>query len=73
MRADLVLMDGRVLTMNASQSHAEAIAIKKDRIVKVGTNREITRWIGENTKVISLNGKTAVPGFIDTHIHVVEL
>ncbi len=72
MRADLVLMDGRVLTMNASQFHAEAVAIKKDRIVKVGTNNEISRWIGKNTKVISLEGKTVVPGLIDTHVHVAD-
>ena len=72
MWADLVLMDGRVLTMNASQSHAEAIAIKKDKIVKVGTNEEITLWIGKNTKVIGIEGKTVVPGFIDTHVHVVD-
>jgi predicted amidohydrolase YtcJ len=71
-RADLVLMDGRVLTMNASQPHAEAIAIKKDRIVQVGTNNEISRWIGKNTKVISLEGKTVVPGLIDTHVHVAD-
>ena len=72
MWADLVLTDGNVLTMNASQLHAEAIAIKKDRIVNVGTNREITRWIGKNTKVIGLEGKTVVPGLIDTHVHVVD-
>ena len=72
MWADLVLLDGNVLTMNPSQPRAEAIAIKKDRIVKVGANREISRWIGKNTKVIGLKERTVVPGFIDTHIHVVD-
>jgi len=72
MWANLVLMGGNVLTMNPSQPHAEAIAIKKDRIVKVGTNEEISRWIGKNTKVIELKERTVVPGFIDTHIHVVD-
>jgi predicted amidohydrolase YtcJ len=72
MWADLVLMDGNVLTMNPSRSYAEAIAIKDERIVKVGTNEAISRWIGKNTKVISLNGKTVVPSFIDTHIHVAD-
>ncbi len=72
MWADLVLTDGNVLTMNPSQSHAKAIAIKKDRIVKVGTNKEISRWIGKNTKTISLKGRTVVPGLIDTHIHVAD-
>jgi predicted amidohydrolase YtcJ len=72
MWADMALMDGNVLTMNQSQPYAEAIAIKDDRIVKVGTNEAISRLIGKNTKLISLNGKTVVPGFIDTHIHVAD-
>src|SRR4030043_633582 len=72
MSADLALTHGRVLTMNQSQPYAEAIAVKDDRIVQVGTNEKIEPWIGKNTKVISLNGKTVVPGFIDTHIHVVD-
>jgi predicted amidohydrolase YtcJ len=72
MWADLVLTDGNVLTMNSFKSHAKAIAIRKDRIVKVGTNREISRWIGKKTKKITLKGRTVVPGFIDTHIHVAD-
>jgi predicted amidohydrolase YtcJ len=72
MQADLALIGGKILTMNPSQSCAEAIAIRKDRILKVGTNCEITQLVGKSTKVISLNGKTVVPGFIDTHIHVAD-
>jgi hypothetical protein len=72
MRADLVLLDGNVLTMNPSQPFAEAIAIEEDRIVKVGTNEEINQWIGKNTKVVELKKRTVVPGFIDTHVHVVD-
>ncbi|MGD9130759.1 MAG: amidohydrolase [Candidatus Bathyarchaeota archaeon] len=70
MLADLVLMDGNVLTMDSSQPSAEAVAVKKDRIVKVGTNDEIRRWIGDGTKVIDLQGRTVVPGLTDSHIHV---
>jgi predicted amidohydrolase YtcJ len=70
MWADLVLMDGNVLTMGSSQPSAEAVAVKKDRIVKVGTKEEINSWIGNDTKVIELQGKTVVPGLIDSHIHV---
>jgi predicted amidohydrolase YtcJ len=58
--------------MNQSQLCAEAIAIKNDKIIKVGTNEEITQRVEKNTKVINLNGKTVVPGFIDTHIHVAD-
>jgi predicted amidohydrolase YtcJ len=70
MFADLVLTDGNILTMNPSQPSAEAVAIKKDRIAKVGTNKEISQWIGEATKVIDLQGNTVVPGLTDSHIHV---
>jgi predicted amidohydrolase YtcJ len=63
-------MDGNVLTMDSSQPSAEAVAVKKDRIVKVGTNEEINRWIGDDTKVINLQGRTVVPGLTDSHIHV---
>ena len=70
MFADLALIDGNVVTMDSSQPSAEAVAIKKDRIVKVGTNKEISRWIGKTTKTINLQGRTVVPGLIDSHIHV---
>ena len=72
MLADLALVRGKVLTMNPSQPCAEAVAVKSDRILKVGTNEEIIRLIGKNTEVIDLRGKTVVPGFIDTHIHVAD-
>ena len=72
MWADLVLMGGKVLTMNSSQPYAEAIAVKNDRIVEVGKNEEISRWLGKNTKVINLKESTVVPGFIDTHVHVAD-
>jgi len=72
MWADLALINGKVLTMNPAQPHYDAIAIKDDRIVKVGTKDAISKWIGKNTQVINLKGKTVVPGFIDTHIHVAD-
>jgi predicted amidohydrolase YtcJ len=72
MWADLALVKAKVRTLNPSQPTAEAVAIRKNRIVKVGTNEEIKPWIGKNTRVISLKGKTVVPGFIDTHLHVAD-
>ena len=70
--ADLALIDGKILTMNQHQPCAEAIAIKGDRILKVGTTEEISHLIGKDTKIIYLDWRTVVPGFIDTHIHVAD-
>ena len=70
--ADVVLLNARVLTMNQSQPCAEAVAINNDRIMRVGTNEEISKLIGENTRIIRLRGKTVIPGLIDTHIHVAD-
>ncbi len=70
--ADLALTGGNVLTMNPSQPHVEAVAVKGDKIVKVGTTDEISQLVSKTTKVIQLKGKTVVPGFIDTHIHVAD-
>ena len=72
MTADLVLINANVRTMNPLQPFAQAVAIKKNLILKVGTNQEIRTLIGKNTKVISLDGKTVVPGLIDTHIHLAD-
>jgi len=58
--------------MNPRQPVAQAVAIKKNKILKVGTTQEIKKLIGKGTKVISLEWKTVVPGLIDTHIHVAD-
>ena len=58
--------------MNPRQPVAQAVAIAKNRIVKVGSNQEISPLIRPGTKVVNLEGKTAVPGLIDTHIHVAD-
>jgi len=70
--ADLAFINANVRTMNPRQPVAQAVAIRKNKIVKVGTNQEINQLIGKSTKVISLDGKTVVPGLIDTHIHVAD-
>ena len=70
--ADLALINANVRTMNPSQPFAQAVAVTENRIVKVGTNQEINPLIGNSTRVISLNGKTVIPGLIDTHIHVAD-
>ena len=71
--ADRVLINGQVLTVNATDSVAEAVAITGGRIVAVGSTAEIRSWIGGSTDVIDLRGRTATPGLIDTHVHFSEV
>jgi predicted amidohydrolase YtcJ len=68
--ADLVLQNGNVYTVNESQPKAEAIAVKGDRIIFVGSNREARKFIGTKTRVLDLKGNTVVPGFTDSHQHL---
>ena len=66
---DLVIMGGNVFTMDPSNSRAEAVAVENGHIVAVGANAEVSKLIGEDTKVIHLGGRTLLPGFIDPHNH----
>jgi predicted amidohydrolase YtcJ len=67
--ADLVLINGRVWLGGDSSSFAEAIAIKGNQIIRVGSTAEIKRIIDERTQIIDLVGKLVTPGFNDAHIH----
>src|SRR2546425_4378669 len=69
--ADLVFVNGNIYTANEKQSHAEAIAIKGDRIVFVGSNAAAKKFQGANTRVIDLHGETVVPGMTDAHYHFI--
>jgi predicted amidohydrolase YtcJ len=69
-QADLVLRDGNIHTVNDRQPEAEAVAVKGDRIVFVGSNSEVQKYIGKNTRVIDLKGETVVPGMTDAHHHL---
>ena len=68
--ADLVLKNGNIYTVNDRQPRAEAVAVKGDRIVFVGSNREAQKYIGKSTRVIDLKGETVVPGMTDAHHHL---
>ena len=70
--ADLVFLDGRVLTIDARDTVAEAMAIAGGKIVAVGTTAEIRARVGTATRVIDLHGRAATPGLIDTHVHFSE-
>jgi predicted amidohydrolase YtcJ len=67
--ADLVLTNGRIVTVDDRRPEAEAIAVSKDRIQALGTAAEIKAMIGPNTQVIDLQGQLAIPGFIESHGH----
>ena len=67
--ADLVFINGNIYTVNATQPHAEAIAVKGDRIVFVGSNAGAKKFQGANTRVVDLHGATVVPGMTDAHYH----
>lgn len=70
MKADVVYLNGEVITVNALNDVTEAVAVKGNEIVAVGFNEEIETFIGGNTEVIDLNGKSLLPGFIDAHLHL---
>ena len=67
---DLVLAGGRVFTADEKRPWAEAMAIRGERIVSVGSDAEVRKLAGSSTRVIELNGRVVVPGINDAHLHV---
>lgn len=67
--ADVVLRGGKVVTMDAKRSVAQAVAVRDGRIEFVGSDAEAALRIGRSTKVIDLGGRMLMPGFIDAHLH----
>jgi len=67
--ADLVLTNGVVYTVDRNRNFAEAVAIRGDQIVYVGSGEGVQAYIGKSTKVTDLQGKMVLPGFIDSHTH----
>ncbi|TFH17769.1 amidohydrolase [Candidatus Bathyarchaeota archaeon] len=68
-KADMVLINGKVITVDHDDSVVEAVAIRGNLIEAVGTTKEIKTLVGPETKVIDLQGKTVMPGIIDSHTH----
>jgi predicted amidohydrolase YtcJ len=68
--ADIVFKNGNVYTANDRAPRAEAVAVKADRIVYVGTNSGAQKFIGPQSRVVDLRGSTVLPGFTDSHQHL---
>ncbi len=69
---DLILINGNIITMNDAYPKAEAMAINGGEFVKVGSNEEVLNFRTEDTKILDLRNKTVVPGFNDSHMHLLE-
>src|SRR6266496_4887974 len=67
--ADLILHHGKIVTVDKNFTIHQALAVQGDRILKVGTNDEVLKTKGANTKLLDLQGKTVIPGIIDSHTH----
>lgn len=71
MQADLILTNAKVLTMDAGRPRAEAVALRDGRIQAVGTAAGIAALAGPETRVIDAGGRTLLPGFVESHLHLV--
>src|SRR5262249_43533555 len=69
-QADIVLQNGKILTVDDRFSIAQAVAITGNKITAVGTDEDVLKQAGPNTLKIDLKGRTVVPGLIDTHLHI---
>jgi predicted amidohydrolase YtcJ len=68
--ASMVLLNGRVYTVNPRQAWAEAVAVRGDQIIYVGSNQGARAFVGKTTRAIDLKGKLLLPGFVESHVHV---
>ena len=69
--ADLILTNGKVITVDEKFSITEAVAVKGDRIMAVGKAKDIEKLKGKKTEVVDLEGKTVLPGLYDSHLHMI--
>ncbi|GHO82674.1 hypothetical protein KSZ_06800 [Dictyobacter formicarum] len=71
-QADLLLVNGKIATLNAQRPFVSSLAIKDGRFLVVGNERETLEYKGNQTQVIDLQGRTVIPGLNDSHIHVIR-
>ncbi len=71
-KADLILHNAKIATQDEKRSFAEAIAIKDNLFLAVGTEKEVMAYKGDRTKLIDLNRRTVIPGINDSHTHLIR-
>jgi predicted amidohydrolase YtcJ len=69
---DAVLLDGKILTVDAQFSIAQALAVRDGKVLALGRTAEIRRLAGPATRVVNLGGRTVIPGLIDSHLHAIR-
>ena len=70
MTADLVFVNGEVITVNAKNEVTESVAVKGNRIIAVGPKERTEPYVGKRTRKIDLQGRSLLPGWIDSHVHL---
>lgn len=70
--ADLIITGAKVYTVNPAQPWAEAVAVKGEQIVFVGSDRQVLKYVGPSTRIIQADGRLLLPGFQDSHVHFVS-
>jgi predicted amidohydrolase YtcJ len=70
--ADMIITNARIWTGNADQPYAEAMVVSGDTIVAIGSNHEVKKYKSGSGKVIDLGGMYILPGFIDSHVHLLQ-
>lgn len=70
--ADIILLNGKITTLDDGNPHAEAVAIVGNTILSVGSNAQVLKFKSVNTQVIDAKGNTIIPGLFDTHLHVIR-
>ena len=69
---DIVLLGGKIATVDAQSSVREALAIEGGKVLAIGTTAEIRKLAGPATRVVDLDGRTVIPGLIDSHLHAIR-
>jgi predicted amidohydrolase YtcJ len=71
-QADLVLLGGRIITMDVGDKVVEALAVGNGHIIELGSNTSVKKLVGANTRTIDLRGRAVTPGLIDAHAHILD-